>query len=184
MENTVLEALVNHVKVGSLDENSQATFKMITRRTFFTTMVILSVAVTLTKLLMTIRLIYLITTVVICKTVMTNKISKQKLRLRAQNTNHNHNNINREFENNDEINNCNKKYRNSNCNSFNDSVFDYPKLMETTIIIIIILIINSKDNLTFLMQCSEKAAWFIADEKSSVKVLSEQDHFISTLYYL
>ena len=85
-----------------------------------------------------------------CKTVMTNKISKQKLRLRAYNTNHNHNNIDREFENNDEISNCNKKYGNSNCNSFNDNAFDYPKLMETTIIIMIILITNSKDNLTFL----------------------------------
>ena len=40
MENTVLETLVNNVRVGSLDENSQTIFKTISHRTFFTAVII------------------------------------------------------------------------------------------------------------------------------------------------
>ena len=83
--------------------------------------------------MMTILLIHLTTTAAVtaamCKSVMQNKKSKQKLRLRAYNTNHNHNNIDRVLENDDEINNCNMKDKNSYCNSFNGNVYDYPQLM-------------------------------------------------------
>ena len=40
MEDTVLEFLVNNVRVGSLDENSQTTFKTISHKTFSTAVII------------------------------------------------------------------------------------------------------------------------------------------------
>ena len=90
--------------------------------------------------MMTILLIHLtsiaVVTAAMCKSVMQNKKSKQKLRLRAYNINHNHNNIDRVLENDDEINNCNMKDKNSYCNSFNGNVYDYHKLMLKKIMIL------------------------------------------------